>query len=266
MEQPTERPEPTGGCRGCDAGVVTAKVVTAQSEWLGRLAAIAADGGSPDANSDHLEFVARHGELLAAVDEGEVVGFGGAVEAHGARMVSDLFVAAPHRGRGVGGALLAALLDGAVEAFTFSSAQPAALAAYRRAGLAAGWPLLTMRGVARGGGDALASGEWVGDRPEIARHVVAGGGWCTGTALIGRTPAGLSVHRLVSAAAANAVLDGLMAGIAVGSEIQLSVPASSPALEWLVLHDFRIVDVDIFCGTAGVSLPADLWVVHRGLC
>lgn len=233
---------------------------------MAQLSAIAADGGSPDADPEYLDFIACNGRLLAAVVGDQPVGVAGSMEAHGSRMVTDLFVASRHRGIGIGGALLARLLDGATDVFTFSSTHPAALAAYRRAGLTVGWPLLTMRGIARGGGDALSPGEWAGDRPEIAQHVVARGGWCTGAALIGRTGVGVVVHRLVSNSPADATLDALMAGIAAGSDVELSVPAHSPALAWLVLRDFRIADVDVFCGTSGVTLPTNLLVAHRGLC
>jgi GNAT superfamily N-acetyltransferase len=229
------------------------------------MAMVAAAGGSPDADTWHLAFVAEQGRLLAAVDGGTVVGFGGVVPAHGSHMVTDLFVDVDHGGRGVGGRLVAALLDGVSSAFTFSSTHPAALAAYRRAGLALGWPLLTMRGVALGGGESPTAHEWGHDRAEVAQLVVAHGGWCTGDALMARRGDSVSVLRLAADRPADAVLASLMSGIDQYTNVVLSVPAHSPALAWLMLHGFRIDDVDIFCSTADVALPDHLWAVHRGL-
>ena len=245
---------------------MTFEIAPARTEWFDRMSAIAVDGGSPDAHPAHFAFLASHGRLLAAIVGDEVIGFGGTTPAHGAHMVTDLFVTASHRGRGVGTALLSALLDGASAAFTFSSTHPAALAAYDRAGLARGWPLLTMRGVANGGGELLASGEWRHDRPEIAEHVLTQHGWCTGDVLVSRSGDFVRVLRMVGDSAPDDALSTLMAGFAVGADVELSVPAHSPALAWLMLHGFRIVDVDIFCSTPGVVVPENLWVVHRGLC
>jgi len=252
------------------------EVLTARIEWFGAMAAIAAEGGSPDANAGHLAFVAAHGRLLAATVDGTVVGFGGLVPAHGSHMVTDLFVSEAHRGCGVGGRLLAALLDGIPSAFTFSSTHPAALAAYRRAGLEPGWPLLTMRGPVHGVGAPLGGREWPHDRPELARHIVGQGGECTGDALLWQSGDSVTVLRLAAPADLAGlaepadVMEGLMAhasaSLGEGADMVLSVPPHSPVLEWVVLHGFRIDDVDIFCGAAGVVVPEHLWVVHRGLC
>jgi hypothetical protein len=71
---------------------------------------------------------------------------------------------------------------------------------------------------------------------------------------------------MVGDSAPDDALSTLMAGFAVGADVELSVPAHSAALAWLMLHGFRIVDVDIFCSSPGVVIPENLWVVHRGLC
>lgn len=103
-----------------------------------RVVEIALEGDShPD--PEYLAWVREHGRLVVAHRDGDVLGFAGTVVlADGTTMITDLFVAASQRGRGVGGRLLDALLADAPDrdrVQTCSSKHPAALAAYERRGL-----------------------------------------------------------------------------------------------------------------------------------
>ena len=236
-----------------------------EDDWPA-LVDIAADGGSPDADPTHLAFLAEAGRLLVAEGADGVEGFVGVVPLRGAVMVTDLFVAAGRRGHGVGGALLGAALPTGVGAFTFASADPAALAAYRRVGMAAHWPLLRMRGAACGG-SVLEERPWSGTDDAVAGHLMRCGASSTGHALIDRRGEVAHLHRLEAPAGLAArVLAEVCSGLAEGTPIEVSVPAGSPLLNELVLRDFRIVDIDIHCCTAGFVLDPGLAAVHRGLC
>lgn len=227
---------------------------------------IAAQGGSPDADPAHLAFLAEAGRLLVADGADGVEGFVGAVPLRGAVMVTDLFVAAGRRGHGVGGALLGAALPAGVGAFTFASADPAALAAYRRVGMAVHWPLLTMRGAACGGSQHQER-QWSGTDDAVAGHLRRCGAFSTGHALVGHRGAVAHLHRLEAPAGVVArALAEVCSSLAEGTPIEVSVPAGSPLLNELVLRDFRIVDVDIHCCTSGFVLDPGLAAVHRGLC
>ena len=91
-----------------------------------------AHGFEDDADSAiddrYRRFVAAHGRLVVAQDAGKVVGFGGAIDADGVRLVTDLFLLASHQGRGLGGAMLDALVGDAERRMTFSSGHRASRA------------------------------------------------------------------------------------------------------------------------------------------
>ena len=242
-----------------------AHVRDAEPSDLATLVSIAAAGGSPDADHRHLGFLREAGRVLVAEVAAGVVGFVAVLPAHGARMVTDLFVDAAHRGRGVGGELLGRALVGGGPAFTFASTDPAALAAYVRSGMRVHWPLLTMRGAAEGG-SALTERPWCGRDDDVTRHLLAEGAVSTGNALVSHRGAVAHVHRIeATPQAAVTSMRELSAGLPAGTPVELSVPAGSPVLEWLVLHDFRIVDVDIHCASPGFVLDPGRAAVHRGL-
>ena len=103
------------------------------------------DSGSDAAYRAHLM---AHGRLFVAVRGGRVIGFAGARDVGGHRLLSDLFVDPQVHGGGVGRVLLATVLDGSEERYTFSSSDPRALPIYARAGMRPRWPLLYLRGPA----------------------------------------------------------------------------------------------------------------------
>jgi GNAT superfamily N-acetyltransferase len=101
------------------------------------------DSGADPAYCRHL---IADGHLVVAVGADGVLGFGGAVDVGGARLLSDLYVHRDAHGRGIGRVLLDAVMAGSSSRFTFASNDPAALPLYARAGMLAWWPLLSMHG------------------------------------------------------------------------------------------------------------------------
>lgn len=98
------------------------------------------------ADAGYCRYLIEEGHLFVAVEGANVLGFGGAIDVGDARLLSDLYVHRRAHGRGVGSALLAAAMNGAVQRFTFASNDPAALPLYLRAGMVAWWPLLAVSG------------------------------------------------------------------------------------------------------------------------
>lgn len=98
------------------------------------------------ADAGYCRYLIADGHLFVAVDGAAVLGFGGAIDVGEARLLSDLYVHRDAHGRGVGSALLAAVMAGADARFTFASNDPAALPLYTRAGMVAWWPLLSVSG------------------------------------------------------------------------------------------------------------------------
>ena len=83
---------------------------------------------------------------LAGEVDGVVVGWGATIEVGGPRrrFITDLFIDPAQQSKGVGRAVLAQLVDGADQRFTFSSDDPRALGAYVRARMRPWWPVLYM--------------------------------------------------------------------------------------------------------------------------
>lgn len=98
------------------------------------------------ADPAYCRYLIADGRLLVADAGGRILGFAGSIDVGRARLLADLFIGPASQGRGVGKALLDEILAGAAERFTFSSADPAALPIYARAGMLALWPLLYLRG------------------------------------------------------------------------------------------------------------------------
>ena len=107
----------------------------ARADELDELSEMAVSAGSPDAADGQLTVVHRAGRLLAVELGGRAVGVAGSLPVAGATFVSDLFVSPDARGRGVGRALLEALLADAGECLVFSSHHPAARHLYECRGL-----------------------------------------------------------------------------------------------------------------------------------
>lgn len=102
----------------------------------------------------------RTGRLVVAVAADTVVGFGATLVRSGVLYLADLFVLPQHHGRGIGGRLLATLLDDhAGPRFTMASTSTAARALYARHGMAAAWELAYVSGRAHAiDRDRLAAG------------------------------------------------------------------------------------------------------------
>jgi GNAT superfamily N-acetyltransferase len=99
--------------------------------------------GQPHAWLSH---VLRAGTLLVAERDGALLGFAGVIARGALVFLTDLFVAPETQSRGVGGALLDAILphDGRTLA-TIGSSDPRALALYIRAGMTPEWPDFQIR-------------------------------------------------------------------------------------------------------------------------
>lgn len=93
--------------------------------------------------------IARGRTRVAALD-GEIVGFGAAIDTGRSVHLADLFVRPDRLGQGIGRPLLAAVLDGAVERTTFASEDPRALPLYVRAGMQPLWTSLYVQGQSDG--------------------------------------------------------------------------------------------------------------------
>ena len=120
-----------------------------ESHIAGIAAARLSNGPAHDdsgANADYCRYLIADGHLFVAVDDGDVLGFGGAIDVGAARLLSDLYVHREAHGRGVGSALLAAVMGDSLQRLTFASNDPAALPLYARAGMVAWWPLLAVSG------------------------------------------------------------------------------------------------------------------------
>jgi hypothetical protein len=223
-----------------------------------------------------------------AVDAERVVAFGAVVVTGRAAHLADLFVRGDLHGRGIGGRLLEALLDGTSIRTTFSSDDPRALPLYVRAGMVPRWPLLYLEGppdaverldpgrhVVRGGGHleiAALEANWTGaDRP--ADHafwtsqpagdgfVVLDGGGSPVAAGYGRgrqvSRTSRALDRLVIAPGTDPVPPVLAAirRVMRDGSVVLAMPGPHPALPLLLQCGFRIVDRDQYM--AGPSDPVD---------
>ncbi len=208
---------------------------------------------------------------------GEVVGFGGSVTiGDDVRFVTDLFVDPGRHERGVGGALLGALLDGAPERMTFSSGDERALGLYIRAGMRPWWPLLYLSAVAPPSldgidiepADAAEAASWsdtwtgverlvdfahYGSLPDATGFLVRDGGTIVAAGLARRHR--MEPGRWLDHASIAPDADPLRAGhgvwIAAAAETSLTaaVPGPHPIVPWLLDRGARIVDRDTFCAT-----------------
>ena len=236
----------------------------------------------PELGYPYLEHVLRHKRLHVAELDGRVVGIGSAADlgSGDVRMVTDLFVDPDAHERGSGRALLDAILEGARERLTFSSADDRALGLYIRSGMRPYWPLLYLEvGPGRLGPhdpgievrvtDAVESARWSStwtglDRssdfdhyaslPEAAGFsiidagAVAAVGWA-------RREQDASEGRWLSHASIAPDADPVRATFALlraaaGDEpLNAPVPGPHPALAALIEHGARISGRDTFCAT-----------------
>lgn len=228
------------------------------------LRAIAAAGGSPDGDDRYFDFVRSVGRLTVAVANDAVVGFAGAVPVSGAAMVSDLFVDPTHRAQGVGRRLLHALLDHPAR-LTFSSTHPAALRLYAEFGMAAGERLLTMEGVAVGGGEPLVAAQWGHDRHQLIDHFRGAGALVTDHSVVHRRAGAVEVWRVQGDESPRALAD-IVTSHHAGDTITLAILESHPLVAWLERQGFRESGHDVWCRSPDVDTTTVVTCVHAGLC
>jgi GNAT superfamily N-acetyltransferase len=94
----------------------------------------------------YIAHLIRRGRTQVAVLDGEIVGFGAAIDAGRSVHLADLFVHPERLGQGIGRPLLSAVLEGAVQRTTFASEDPRALPLYVRAGMTPLWTSLYVQG------------------------------------------------------------------------------------------------------------------------
>jgi GNAT superfamily N-acetyltransferase len=244
------------------------------------------DSGADPAYCRHL---ITDGHLFVAVDGRAVSGFGGAVDVGGARLLSDLYVHRSAHGRGIGRALLEAVMSGAAHRFTFASNDPAALPLYARAGMLAWWPLLSMHGSvdrlhAAGAVVRDISVEVAGDlerawtaqdRAPTYRYWAARTQShtfsieCDGRQIaVAAVRASASSARVEHLAAPDGdALDALGAiAVAIGCpSLHVYVPGSRLLAASLMGRGFVIDDTSLFMSTSLGAVPELLQVVHPGL-
>ena len=249
------------------------------------------DSGSDAAYRAHLM---AHGRLFVAVRDGRVIGFAGARDVGGHRLLSDLFVDPQVHGGGVGRVLLATVLDGSEERYTFSSSDPRAMPIYARAGMRPRWPLLYVHGpapvvatetatetvtVERADADAVADVEqsvtgvdravehryWA-LRPGATAAVVRIDGAAVGAVSFVVRGGETRIEHLALApdVEAGAVVAAIGAD-AGGSTLRAFVPGPHRLLEWLLHRRFMIDDIDTFMSSDIDAVPSALAIVHPGL-
>lgn len=102
----------------------------------------------PDLGTPYLEHLVDRARVHVAEDDaGTLIAFGGSIPVgrDDIRFLTDLFVHPDWQGKGAGGRLLRALLEGTTERMTVASGDHRALGLYLRAGMRAWWPLLYLQ-------------------------------------------------------------------------------------------------------------------------
>jgi len=247
----------------------------------------------PDIGGPYVaHLIANHIAMVSEAPGEGVVAFGAVANAGIAWHLADLFVRPDRLGQGLGRPLLAAMFGDRWPRTTFASDDPRALPSYVRAGMAARWVTLYVRGgpddVARAAVDRRARALDVvgGDPAEIAALELAWTGadrtidhalWTTfsgsdpfvirdaaGPVAVGFGrdrqvgPAARAVDRLVvrpGTEPVGPVLAAVARCMAAGETMDVTVPGPHPALPVLLELGFRIDDRDIYC--AGLTDPVD---------
>lgn len=99
-----------------------------------------------DVVGPYVSHLIARGRTRVAIIDGEIVGFGAAIDAGRSIHLADLFVHPDRLGQGIGKLLLASVLDGAVQRTTFASEDARALPLYVRAGMQPMWVSLYVQG------------------------------------------------------------------------------------------------------------------------
>jgi hypothetical protein len=230
-------------------------------------------------NPRYQTLLREKGRLVVADTDGEVVGFGGMIPAAGVAMITDLFVLQDHHGVGLGTAMTNALLDGYERRMTFSSAHPAARAAYIRAGMEPRWTLRYLRGRANPPPSPslqavpVKHADVQADRPELVEffewgrcyHIVDRGGEVVGHAIVTSDLGHLAIDRLATTADHAAAMAALLGALTPNAEVQACVPSESNAAALLVALGFRDVDSDLHLSSEPGLMPSTLVAVNPGL-
>ncbi|MFZ4720257.1 MAG: GNAT family N-acetyltransferase [Ilumatobacteraceae bacterium] len=262
-----------------------------ESDLPGIAAARRSNGPAHDdsgADAGYCRHLLAEGHLWVATQDDVVLGFAGAVDVGGARLLSDLYVHADAHGRGVGSGLLTAVLDGAASRFTFASDDPAALAMYARAGMLAWWPLLSLRG----SGDGLRAEGAVAydiDITHAAQFEQRSTGfdrsvtfryWAArkGSRTVGVDLGGLVAVASVRTAGRSSRIEHLVAAdqhasaavAAIGSlvgrdDVHLYVPGCRPLAAALLGARFVVDGVQFHMASSPGVVPDAVQVVHPGL-
>jgi len=241
------------------------------------------------ANPDYCRYLIADGHLLVAEEEGRVVGFGGAVDIAGVRLLSDLYVRADAHGRGVGAALLQAVLAGASERMTFASNDPATIPLYTRAGMLCRWPLLTLDGSARRlpgsqvgarsadateaaavelsltGIDRSADHRYWASRSGSHAVLLELEGAVVGSAAIRAAGEGCRIEHMAVQAGCELDAVAAMARWCGTDPVQAYVPGDRPLVAQLLAHGFRVTDTGMHMSTAAQAVHPLLAVLHPGL-
>jgi GNAT superfamily N-acetyltransferase len=221
--------------------------------------------GDASAGAMYLELVrAERGRLLVAESAGRVIAYGGVVDIGGTTMLTDLFVAADSRGRGVGTKLLVELFAGTSRRMTFSSKHPAAHAVYRRSGMEPQWQLLYLKGPATGGGTGHPVSQWRHDRLTLVETMARQGAHVSSDVVWMPDTTGIWLARLHSDRPIES-LSVALAGLPRDTVVSMCVPEHSPVVAWSQDNGFAVVDYDTFCATPHVQPPPDLHCLDPGL-
>ena len=241
------------------------------------------------ANPDYCRYLIRSGHLVVAEQGGRVVGFGGAIDVAGARLLSDLYVHADWHGKGVGGAVLGAVLDGASERLTFASNDPATIPLYTRAGMLCRWPLLTLGGAAAGLSEShlLAREVDALDAASVERgitgidrvadhlywhsragsHAVAleldGSVTAVGALLV--SDGGCRIEHLAAHEGFELAAVAALARWSRATSVQLYVPGDRELAVHLLQRGLRVTDTGLHMSTTTQAVHPRLCVLHPGL-
>ena len=228
-------------------------------------------------NDRYVALLQRHGRLLVAERNAQILGFGGVVHTGTATMITDLFVDSATQDAGVGGAILDALVAEADQLMTFSSQHPAAQRLYRGQGLAARWSLQYMEGFARPLPSrfrtiAVDASSLQIDRPEIAElleqplclHLLEGD-QIAGAAIVAIDERGAYVYRLVSGGDPADAVRAVISAFAAGAPVRIEVRDATPGHGALLDAGFVEIECDTFMSRSGVDIAATVIGLNPGL-
>jgi GNAT superfamily N-acetyltransferase len=241
-------------------------------------------GGDPR----YVRHLMTHGRFLVAESNGVVVGYAASRRVGDADMLCDLFVDPAHHGHGLGRALLTGVWSGAPQRQTFSSAHPAAVPLYVRAGMTPRWSLFYLFGDPRSvpvppsvrvaevspeeaaeveraitGLDRADDHRYWRSRPEGASLVVTQARRVVASAAVGGAGEEYGLSHLVADASGAAPVLAVLAGLRRRSVVRL--PGEHAALPVLLAAGWRVEYVDVFMATDPALLPADRCAPHPGL-